>query len=82
MWDLALMTISYKPLTLYISSQYGTRVLQTPLLKPLTTSSCVALVPHDLTLLDGFDIICNDLGKNASQICAITLKGLINLELS
>jgi hypothetical protein len=44
--------------------------------------SCSALVPHDLTLLGGFDAICNDLGKSSSHICAVIPKGLINLKLT
>jgi len=44
--------------------------------------SCSAPVPHDLALLGGSDTICDDLGKTASHICAITPKGLVNLELS
>jgi hypothetical protein len=42
----------------------------------------VALIPHDLALLSGSDTTCVDLEKSVSHICAITLKGLVNLELS
>jgi hypothetical protein len=82
------MTISYKPLTLcelFISSQYGTGVLQTFLLKLLNffvwATSCDAPVPHDLALLGDFVTICNDLEKSTSQIYAITQKKLVNLKL-
>jgi hypothetical protein len=40
-----------------------------------------APIPHDLALLDGSNTICNDSRKSASYICAITLKGLVNLKL-
>jgi hypothetical protein len=42
----------------------------------------VVTVSHGLTLLGGFNTICNDPRKNASSICAISLKGLVNLKLS
>jgi hypothetical protein len=78
MWDLALMNISYKSLILcelFIFSQYGIGVLQTPPFKPLTSlTSCSVLMPYDRALLGGSDTICNDPEKNASHICAITPK--------
>jgi hypothetical protein len=83
------MSISYKSLTLYAgysSFQYGIRVLQTHPLNPLTSSSrphhAVLTKPHGaFALLGGFDTIYNGTGKSSSHIYAITLKGLVNLEL-
>jgi hypothetical protein len=39
--------------------------------------SCIGTT-HEL---GGSDTICNNPGKSASHICAITPKGLVNLEL-
>jgi hypothetical protein len=53
MWDIAPMSIfiNYSLCELFISSQYGTEVLQTPPLKPLTTPSgpCHAMLQYHMT---------------------------------
>jgi hypothetical protein len=87
MWDLAPIYISYKLHNLYVGYsffQYETGVLQTPSFKAMTYSSgpchAVLTVPND-ALVGGSSTICNDLEKNASHICAITPKWLVNLKL-
>jgi hypothetical protein len=50
-------------------------------LEGLKAKSCGAPVPQGLALLGGSDSICNDAGKRASHVWAITSKRLVNLEL-
>jgi hypothetical protein len=49
--------------------------------KAVKATSYGAPIPHNLALLDDSNTIRNDPRINASHICAITPKGLVNLEL-
>jgi hypothetical protein len=44
----------------------------------LRATSCSTLVSYDLALLDGSNTSCYDPWKNASYICIITPKRLVN----